>query len=83
MWDLQSRYEPATNRCYVAFRVADDISGEHVVYDAQTNELLAGGEVPLKGEGRGSGTVFLNDQKQKFQSFAEFEGWLLRFMKEK
>ena len=83
VWEMRSRYDPTRNRCYVAYRVADDVTGEHVVYDAQTNQLIAGGEFPLAaGSGAGSGAVWIDGRHDKLATFADLEGWVDTFMRD-
>ena len=52
-----------------------------VVYDAQTNRLIGGDEMPLAaGSGAGSGTTWIDGGHEKFATFVDFEGWVAKFM---
>ena len=81
-WEMRSHYDPTRNRCYVAYRVADAIIGEHVVYDAQTNQLIAGSEMPLAGPGAFSGTIWIDGRRDKLATFGDFEAWVDKFMRD-
>lgn len=81
VWEMRSHYDATRNRCYVAYRVGDAVTGEHVVYDAQTNQLIAGGEMPLApGSRAGSGTVWIDGRHDQVATFADFESWVATFM---
>jgi hypothetical protein len=83
VWEMRSRYDARRNRCYVAYRIGDDNVGQHVVYDAQTNQLIGGGNIPLfPNPGAGSGTVWLGGRQNKMATFADFEAWFNNFMKD-
>jgi hypothetical protein len=82
VWDMRSRYDVRRNRCYVAYRVADDVYGELVVYDAQSNALVAAGKIPsAPNSDAGDGIVVLEGDR-RLPTFVEFQNWVDRFMRD-